>query len=49
MEQQIKDAVGLGSPQLQPETPVNVQPDPPPPPVTIHDFGKLLLEYEPTK
>jgi hypothetical protein len=46
MEQFIKEAIGLGSPQIQPE------PEPKPeakPTVTIYDFGRLLTENEPNK
>jgi len=46
MEQQIREAIGLGNPQLQPEA----KPVPEPTPtVTIHDFGRLLTENEPPK
>ncbi|MDM9583146.1 hypothetical protein [Nostoc sp. GT001] len=46
MEQFIKEAIGLGSPQIQPEP--QPQPDPKPT-VTIYDFGRLLSENEPDK
>ncbi|YAF99452.1 MAG: hypothetical protein AB3A66_30355 (plasmid) [Nodularia sp. CChRGM 3473] len=42
MEQQIKEAIGLGSPQLQPEPK-------PEPQVTIYDFAKVLAQNEPPK
>ncbi|QFS52696.1 hypothetical protein [Nostoc sphaeroides] len=48
MEQEIKNAIGLGNPELVIES----KPKPEPKPkstVTIHDFGKLLTENEPPK
>ncbi|YAF99196.1 MAG: hypothetical protein AB3A66_27380 (plasmid) [Nodularia sp. CChRGM 3473] len=44
MEQQIKEAIGLGSPQLQPEPKPEPQPQ-----VTIYDFAKVLAQNEPPK
>jgi hypothetical protein len=44
MEQEIKEAIGLGSPQLKPEP----RPEPTPQ-VTIYDFAKVLAENEPPK
>ena len=44
LEQEIIVAIGLGSPQLQPE----LKPDPKPI-ITIYDFGRLLNENEPDK
>lgn len=44
LEQEIKNAIGLDSPQLQPEP----KPEPKPE-ITIHDFGQLLAEHEPIK
>ncbi|MBN3875175.1 hypothetical protein [Nostoc sp. JL23] len=46
MEQFIKEAIGLGSPQLQIEP--ESKPDPKPT-VTIYDFGRLLNDNEPNK
>ncbi|MEA5504955.1 hypothetical protein VB735_17950 [Halotia wernerae UHCC 0503] len=46
MEQEIKQALGLGSPQLQPEPEVKPEPEPT---VTIYDFGRILAENEPPK
>jgi hypothetical protein len=46
VEQEIKNAIGLDSPQLQPEP--EVQPEAQPT-VTIYDFGRLLSENEPDK
>ncbi|WP_179066634.1 hypothetical protein [Nostoc sp. C052] len=46
MEQEIKNAIGLGPPQLQPEPAPKPDPDPE---VTIYDFGRLLAENEPDK
>ncbi|AUB35515.1 hypothetical protein COO91_01395 [Nostoc flagelliforme CCNUN1] len=48
MEQEIKNAVGLGSPELVIES----KPKPEPelkPTVTIYDFSALLSKYEPPK
>ncbi|MBW4675918.1 MAG: hypothetical protein KME52_18425 [Desmonostoc geniculatum HA4340-LM1] len=46
MEQTLREAIGLGSPQLEPEP----EPIPDPKPeVTIYDFSRLLLENEPPK
>ncbi|MBN3958649.1 hypothetical protein [Nostoc sp. NMS8] len=45
MEQEIRNAVGLGSPELVIES----KPEPEPKPtVTIYDFGRLLTENEPS-
>jgi hypothetical protein len=44
MEQEIKEAIGLGDPQLV------VEPKPEPTPeVTIYDFADLLANNEPPK
>jgi hypothetical protein len=48
VEQEIKNAIGLDSPQLQPEPELQPEPDPKPT-VTIYDFGRLLAENEPDK
>jgi hypothetical protein len=48
MEQEIKNAVGLGNPELVIESKPKPEPEPKPT-VTIHDFGKLLTENEPSK
>jgi hypothetical protein len=48
MEQEIKNAVGLGNPELVIESKPKPEPEPKPT-VTIHDFGKLLTENEPPK
>ncbi|AUB44974.1 hypothetical protein COO91_11231 (plasmid) [Nostoc flagelliforme CCNUN1] len=48
MEQEIKNAVGLGSPELV----IEPKPKPEPEPkstVTIYDFSALLSKYEPPK
>ncbi|MGF2037402.1 MAG: hypothetical protein RMZ43_019130 [Nostoc sp. CmiVER01] len=42
MEQEIRNSVGLGSPELVIESF-------PKPTVTIYDFGALLSKYEPPK
>ncbi|MBE9054297.1 hypothetical protein IQ243_28675 [Nostocales cyanobacterium LEGE 11386] len=46
MEQQIKEAIGLGSPQLEPEPEPKPEPQPQ---ITIYDFAKVLAENEPPK
>jgi hypothetical protein len=46
MEQEIKNAIGLGSPELVIESFPKPEPKPT---VTIYDFGKLLTENEPPK
>jgi hypothetical protein len=46
MEQEIKNAIGLGSPELVIESKPKPEPEPT---VTIYDFGKLLTENEPPK
>ncbi|MEH2201237.1 hypothetical protein [Nostoc sp.] len=48
MEQFIKEAIGLGSPQIQPESEAQSELEPQPT-VTIYDFGRLLTENEPDK
>jgi hypothetical protein len=48
MEQEIKNAIGLGSPELVIESKPKPEPEPEPT-VTIYDFGKLLTENEPPK
>jgi hypothetical protein len=46
VEREIKEAIGLGNPQLQPEP----KPAPTPAPqVTIYDFADLLGKNEPPK
>ncbi|MBW4689680.1 MAG: hypothetical protein KME40_32450 [Komarekiella atlantica HA4396-MV6] len=46
MEQEIKQAVGLGNPQLQPEAEVKPEPELE---VTIYDFAIVLAQNEPPK
>lgn len=46
MEQEIKEAIGLGSPQLQPEPEPKPEPQPE---ITIYDFAKVLAENKPPK
>ena len=48
MEQEIKNAVGLGSPELVIESKPKPEPEPKPT-VTIYDFGALLSNHEPPK
>ncbi|AUB44707.1 hypothetical protein COO91_10947 (plasmid) [Nostoc flagelliforme CCNUN1] len=48
MEQEIKNAVGLGSPELVIESKPKPEPEPKST-VTIYDFGALLSKYEPPK
>lgn len=48
MEQEIKNAVGLGSPELVIESKPKLEPEPIPT-VTIYDFGALLSKHEPPK
>ncbi|MBD2533606.1 hypothetical protein H6G97_30235 [Nostoc flagelliforme FACHB-838] len=48
MEQEIKNAVGLGIPELVIELEPKPEPEPKPT-VTIYDFGALLSKYEPPK
>ncbi|WP_375515956.1 hypothetical protein [uncultured Nostoc sp.] len=45
-EQEIKNAVGLGSPELVISKP-KLEPEPKPT-VTIYEFGRLLTENEPS-
>jgi hypothetical protein len=47
MEQEIKNAVGLGNPELVIESFPKPEPEPKPT-VTIYDFGRLLTENEPS-
>ncbi len=52
MEQEIRNSVGLGSPELVIESFPKPEPEPeaePKPTVTIYDFGALLSKYEPPK
>ncbi|MDM9580232.1 MULTISPECIES: hypothetical protein [unclassified Nostoc] len=46
MEQEIKNAVGLGSPELVIESKSEPEPKPT---VTIYDFAALLSKHEPPK
>ncbi|MDZ8264353.1 hypothetical protein [Nostoc sp. ChiQUE01b] len=46
MEQEIKNAIGLGNPELVIESKPKPEPEPT---VTIYDFGALLLKHEPPK
>ncbi|MBE8991135.1 hypothetical protein [Nostoc sp. LEGE 12450] len=46
MEQEIKDAIGLGSPELVIESKPKPEPKPT---VTIYDFSSLLSKNEPPK
>jgi hypothetical protein len=46
--QEIKNAVGLGSPELVIESKPKPESEPKPT-VTIYDFGALLSKYEPPK
>ncbi|WP_191761262.1 hypothetical protein [Komarekiella delphini-convector] len=46
MEQEITEAIGLGSSQLQPEPKPIPEPEPQ---VTIYDFADLLTKNEPPK
>nr|WP_322714591.1 hypothetical protein [Nostoc sp. ChiSLP03a]MDZ8215844.1 hypothetical protein [Nostoc sp. ChiSLP03a] len=48
MEQKIRNAVGLGSPELVIESKPKPEPEPKPT-VTIYDFGTLLSQNEPPK
>ncbi|MBD2731155.1 hypothetical protein H6G96_33775 [Nostoc sp. FACHB-892] len=48
MEQEVKNAVGLGSPELVIEPKPKLEPEPKPT-VTIYEFGRLLAENEPSK
>ncbi|WP_375512555.1 hypothetical protein [uncultured Nostoc sp.] len=48
MEQEIKNAVGLGSPELVIEPKPKSEPESKPT-VTIYDFGALLSKHEPPK
>lgn len=47
MEQEIKNAVGLGSPELVIESKPKLELEPKPT-VTIYEFGRLLTENEPS-
>ncbi|MFN6540382.1 MAG: hypothetical protein RM021_029090 [Nostoc sp. EkiNYC01] len=47
MEQEIKNALGLGSPELVIELKPKLEPESKPT-VTIYDFGRLLTENEPS-
>ncbi len=46
MEQEIKNAIGLGNPELVIESKPKSEPEPT---VTIYDFSALLSKYEPPK
>ncbi|MEA5603213.1 hypothetical protein [Nostoc sp. UHCC 0252] len=46
MEQEIKQAIGLGSPELQAEPVSKPEPEPQ---VTIYDFAQVLAENEPPR
>jgi hypothetical protein len=48
MEQEIKNAVGLGNPELVIELKPKSEPEPKPT-VTIYDFSSLLSKHEPQK
>ncbi|MBH8566751.1 hypothetical protein I8748_32145 [Nostoc sp. CENA67] len=48
MEAEIKNAIGLGSPQLTPEPTAQVL-EIQKPEVTIYDFGRLMDESEPVR
>jgi len=48
MEQEIKNVVGLGSPELVIESKPKPEPEQKPT-VTIYDFGALLSKNEPPK
>ncbi|MBD2565898.1 MULTISPECIES: hypothetical protein [Nostoc] len=48
MEQEIKNAVGLGSPELVIKSKLKPEPEPKPT-VTIYDFSSLLSKNEPPK
>lgn len=48
MEQEIKNAVGLGSRELVIESKSEPEPEPKPT-VTIYDFAALLSKHEPPK
>ncbi|MCC5654510.1 hypothetical protein LC609_32970 [Nostoc sp. XA013] len=48
MEQEIRNSVGLGSPELVIESFPKPEPEPKPT-VTIYDFSTLLSKYEPPK
>jgi hypothetical protein len=48
MEQEIKNAVGLGNPELVIESKPKPEPEPKPT-VTIYDFSSLLSKHEPPK
>ena len=48
MEQEIKNALGLGNPELVIESKPKPEPEPKPKPtVTIYDFSSLLSKHEP--
>jgi hypothetical protein len=50
MEQEIKNAVGLGNPELVIESKPKPEPEPEPKPtVTIYDFSALLSKHESPK
>ncbi|MHC5611190.1 MAG: hypothetical protein ACYTXA_09270 [Nostoc sp.] len=50
MEHEIKNAIGLGNPELVIESKPKPEPEPKPKPtVTIYDFSALLSKYEPPK
>ncbi|MHC5761393.1 hypothetical protein [Nostoc sp.] len=48
MEQEIKNAIGLGNPELVIESFPKLEPEPKPT-VTIYDFSSLLSKHEPLK
>lgn len=48
MEQEIKNAIGLGNSELVIESKPKPEPEPKPT-VTIYDFADLLAKNEPTK
>lgn len=48
MEQEIKNAIGLGITELAIESKPKPEPEPKPT-VTIYDFGALLCKHEPPK
>ncbi|MHC5939285.1 hypothetical protein [Nostoc sp.] len=48
MEQEIKNAIGLGNPELVIESKPKPEPEPKPT-VTIYDFSSLLSKHEPPK
>lgn len=47
MEQEIKNAIGLGNPELVIESKPKPEPESKPT-VTIYDFGRVLAENEPS-